>query len=310
VSFRNNSELITVVITNHNRCDELRAAIGSVKEQNYRNFEIVIVDNASRDNSRIMLASEFPGVCTIALDENRGMDGYSEGFRRARGEFIFQMDNDSLMPDESVLTQVIRRFKEGPSELAAVATRVEEYQANGSSIDELRKKDARRGPINTGGYHAGGVGFRRALLERVGYYNRDVFLYGSELFLQMKLLAAGYLIHYYPEILMLHRSSNIARSSNGLYYEIRNRYWFMRHFANRAQQWRFLPWMVFHDFVYSICRKGPTVFFQALKDGLGHLPQSLRPAVCSTRPEFVAKVNEVGSHFCFSNVKNRLKSRL
>jgi cellulose synthase/poly-beta-1,6-N-acetylglucosamine synthase-like glycosyltransferase len=75
LSFHNNTELVTVVIANYNRCDDLRAAIRSVKEQEYRNIEIVIVDNASRDNSRTMLASEFPDVCVIALDENRGMDG-------------------------------------------------------------------------------------------------------------------------------------------------------------------------------------------------------------------------------------------
>jgi len=301
--------MVTVVIANFNRCDDLRRAINSVREQDYSDVEIVVVDNASRDGSRTMLADEFPGVCVIALNENWGMDGYSEGFRRAQGKFIFQMDNDSLMPDESVLSQVVKRFREGPSELAAVATRVEEYQVNGSSIDELRKKDARQGPVNTKGYHAGGVAFRRALLERVGYYNRDVFLYGSELFLQMKLLAAGYLIHYYPEILMLHRSSNIARSSNGLYYEIRNRYWFMRHFSSRKQQWRFLPAMIIHDFVYSVYRKSPRVFIHALRDGLGRLPQSLNSPIRSMKPDFVAKLNEVGDRFAFSNAKNRLGIR-
>jgi len=181
--------------------------------------------------------------------------------------------------------------------LAAVATRVEEYQVNGRSIDELRRKDVRQGPINTGGFHAGGVAFQRALLQKVGYYNRDVFLYGSELFLQMKLLAAGLKIQYYPEILMLHKSSNVARSPKGLYYELRNRYWFMRYFATGLQQLRFFPTMIIHDIIYSLHKKSIRVFLEALSDGFGPLPDSLKPPLRSLEPGFIDKIEEFGETF-------------
>ena len=304
------SPVISVVITNYNRCEDLQAAIRSVKEQGYPNVEIVVVDNASVDGSRSLLASAFPDVTVIALNRNVGMHGYSVGFQHCNGAFIFQMDNDSMMPDSNVLSEVVKRFKDGPTDLAVVATRVEEYNGDISTIDALRHLDERRGPINTGGFHAGGVGFRRSFLDEIGYYNPDVFLYGSELFLQMKFLAAGLSLFYYPEILVLHKSSGVARSPNGLYYEIRNRYWFMRHFATRAQQWRFLPGMIVHDCVYSAYSKAPVLFLRALKDGLGFLPESLGPAVRSTKVEFVRKVNEVGSHFDVWNLKGRLASRL
>ena len=72
-----------------------------------------MVDNASMDDSVSMISAEFPETQVIELRENRGLDGYSAGFEHSRGEFIFQMDNDSLMPDASVLSQVVRRFQEG-----------------------------------------------------------------------------------------------------------------------------------------------------------------------------------------------------
>lgn len=309
MTFYNNTELVTVVIANHNRCDDLRAAIRSVKEQEYPNIEIVIVDNASRDNSCAMLASEFPDVCVIALNENRGMDGYSAGFEYAKGEYIFQMDNDSVMADPRVLSEVVARFQAGPEDLAVVATRVEEYDGK-EAIGLLKLRNRPCGPINMGGFHSGGVGFRRRFLDQVGYYNRDVFLYGSELFLQMKFLAAGLRVFYYPEILMLHKSSRVARSSNGLYYDLRNRYWFMRHFATCRQRLRFLPMMILHDAVYSICTKTPRTFVQSVKDGFGSLPPSIRRPLRSKNRDFVKKVDEVGFHFCFTNLKNRLINRV
>jgi GT2 family glycosyltransferase len=302
--------LVTVVIANFNRCDDLRAAIRSVKEQEYPNIEILIVDNASSDNSRTMLASEFPDVCVIALNENRGMDGYSVGFQRANGAFIFQMDNDSLMPDTTVLSEVVKCFQQGPENLAVVATRVEEYQEGLHSVFELRCRDKRQGPMNTGGFHAGGVAFRRACFDQIGYYNRDVFLYGSELFLQMKFLAAGLRIQYYPEILMLHKSSNVARSPRCLYYELRNRYWLMRYFGTGLQQLRFFPAMIIHDIVYSLHKKAMKVFLKAFRDGFGPLPESLKPPLRSLEPDFINKIWEFGEAFSVLPLRRISKQEL
>lgn len=300
---------VTVVITNYNRCADLRDALVSVERQNYADVEIIVVDNASQDDSCRMLADEFPRVAVIPLPENIGMDGYSEGFGRARGEFIFQMDNDSLMPDDNVLSEVVRCFRTGPSNLAAVATRVENWRRN-ETIDELRQRCDARGPFNTGGFHSGGVGFRHAFLDQVGYYNRDVFLYGSEIFLQMKFLAAGYQICYYPEIMVLHKASVVARSSRSVYYELRNRYWFMRCFATPSQQLRYLPEMLLHDFVYAIYKRALNVFWRALGDGFGSMPTSLQPVLRSTNPEFLAQVNYVGKQFGFGCLVERTLSRL
>jgi len=287
---------ITVVITNYNRRDDLRQALLSVRAQDHPRVSTVVVDNASADGSREMVREEFPEVELVALDDNPGMAGYSVGFERAGTELLFQMDNDSLIPDPTVLTEVTRCLAEGPPELAAVACRVEEYR-QGDDVEALRARDRRRGPIDTGGFHAGGVGFRKPLLERVGYYHREVFLYGSELFLQMKILAAGYRIHHHPEILMLHKSSGTARSSLAVYYELRNRYWFFRRFATAGQRWRHLPPMLVHDALYALAKKRPGSFLSALRDGFAPLPGELAQPLRSPLPSFRRKVDEMGRRF-------------
>ena len=302
-------DVITVVIANYNRCNDLREALLSIMSQHYPKVEVIVVDNASKDDSCEMLAREFPDVVVLNLSENLAMDGYSVGFRSAQGKYIFQMDNDSLMPDAKVLPEVVRRFEEGPPKLAVVATRVVECFTN-SDNEQLCQQDTRKGPINTGGFHSGGVGFRKAALEQVGYYNRDVFLYVSELFLQMKFLAAGYKIFFYPEILMLHKSSRKARSTEGLYYEIRNRYWFLRYFATTSEQVRFFPAMLIHDLVYSLCKKSPIAFFRAIHDGFGSLPDSLGPQLHSREPDFIAEIEKIGSHFNLSALWWRVRSQI
>ncbi|HEY6328535.1 MAG TPA: glycosyltransferase, partial [Blastocatellia bacterium] len=302
--------LISVVIVNYNRCDDLREALSSVQRQGYRPVEIIVVDNNSRDGSRAMLAAEFPDVTVVALNENIGMDGYSVGFRRAMGEFVFQMDNDSLLPDANVLGQIVRRFREGQQDLAVVAARVEEYRPEEHEVAVLRAKDSRTGPLDDGGFHSGGVAFRNELLRKVGYYNRDVFLYCSELFLQMKFLAAGLRVFFYPEILVLHKSSGVARSTRGLYFELRNRYWFMRRFATSGQLVRYVPVMILHDVIYAMHKRAPVTFISAFYEGFFKRPDSLKGRLVSPEPGFTSKVNELGNQFGLPATFRRIRASL
>ena len=287
---------VTVVITNYNRRDDLRLALASIERQDYPAHDVIVVDNISTDGSREMLRDEFPRVELIALDDNLGMAGYSVGFERARGDIIFQMDNDSQMPDTTVLSEVVRRFAEGSSKLAAVACRVEEYDMATDDIEVLRAKDERRGPIDSGGFHSGGVAFRRELIARAGYYHRSVFLYGSEMFVEMKLLAEGFDVHFFPEILMLHKSSKVARSGRGLYFELRNRYWFLRRFGDRSHKLRFFPPMLLHDLAYALFKGSLGTYLQAVRHGFGAMPPDLGP-LPSREPRFQERLEEFGRWF-------------
>jgi GT2 family glycosyltransferase len=303
------AELVSVVIVNYNRRDDLRTALRSVQRQDYPRVEMIVVDNVSTDGSREMLRAEFPEVKLIASEENLGMDGYSVGFREARGEYVFQMDNDSEMPDTNVLSEVVRRFREGPPTLGVVATRVEDVRP-GDDVEAFRRRDLRRGPVNKRQFHSGGVGFRRSMLDQVGYYNRDVFLYGAEMFVEIKFLAAGYQVLYYPEILMLHRYSLSSRSSRFFYYSARNRYWYIRCHASPWQRVRHLPSMLLYDLGQSIWKRRPGAYFKAIWEGFGPLPESLRRTPRSDQPDYVARIDEVAADFSFRRMFRNVLARV
>lgn len=302
--------LISVVMVNFNRRDDLREAILSVHSQDYSRFEIIVVDNASSDDSVAMLQREFPEVRVIRLERNIGMDGYSVGFADARGELLFQMDNDSLMPDPNVLSQVAEAFRVGDRRLAIVATRVEELRTSGETIETLRLKSAETGYRPTMGYHAGGVAFKKSLMDQVGYYNESVFLYGAELFVQMQALAAGFSLCYAPAIFMIHKGSGVARSAAGVYYELRNRYWFMRHFGTRWQQIRYLPQMLVHDAIYSIHRGGLKEACRAIRDGFRELPADLIEPKSRDSLAYINAVDQTGAAFGLSAIAGRIVGQL
>ena len=73
--------LVTINILSYNRKDELRHTLTKVFEQDYKNIEVIIVDNASNDGSSQMVEKEFFGVNLIKLNKNIGIAGPGNSHR-------------------------------------------------------------------------------------------------------------------------------------------------------------------------------------------------------------------------------------
>ena len=87
--------LVTVNILSFNRRNELRNTLTKVFEQDYKNIEVIVVDNASTDGSSKMVTEEFPEVKLIKMEKNIGIAGWNEGFCAAKGEYVLVLDDDS-----------------------------------------------------------------------------------------------------------------------------------------------------------------------------------------------------------------------
>ena len=101
--------LISVLLANYNNAPYLREAIESVRLQPYENWEIVVVDDASTDDSLAVLNvyADDPRIRVISNDQNRGC-GYTK--RRcaelARGELCAYLDPDDALLPEALETMV------------------------------------------------------------------------------------------------------------------------------------------------------------------------------------------------------------
>ncbi|MEK6805806.1 MAG: glycosyltransferase family A protein [Pseudomonadota bacterium] len=95
--------LVTVVMPTHNRARLLRRAIISILTQSYRNLELIVVDDASTDDTNeTVRAFADPRLRYIRLDHNRrAAAARNIGIREAKGELIaFQDDDDIWMPQK------------------------------------------------------------------------------------------------------------------------------------------------------------------------------------------------------------------
>lgn len=106
--------MISVIITTHNRADKLKRAIDSVLAQTYKDWELIIVDDASTDGTEELVKS-YPQVNYIRRNKNFGCDTRpkNQGAKHSKGEYIAYLDDDNAFrPDH--LQALINEFERDP----------------------------------------------------------------------------------------------------------------------------------------------------------------------------------------------------
>ena len=94
------SPLVSVIIPTYNYGRYLGKALASLRDQTYRNLEIIVVDDGSTDDTKTVVARFGPGIVYL-YQENRGVSAArNAGLERAAGEFVAFLDaDDYLLPD-------------------------------------------------------------------------------------------------------------------------------------------------------------------------------------------------------------------
>jgi len=86
---------ISVIIPTYNRAHTLRRALDSVLNQSYRNFECLVVDDGSIDDTRKVISEYQDERVTYLYSENKGVSSARNiGFQHSRGEWISLLDSD------------------------------------------------------------------------------------------------------------------------------------------------------------------------------------------------------------------------
>jgi GT2 family glycosyltransferase len=113
---------ISVIIPTMNRVDDVIYCISSILESDYKNVEIIVVDNASIDNTIIMLKNKFSKCRNVKLIESKANlgagGGRNRGAREAEGEYLLFLDSDNVINREMISNLV--DFYEGEKDCGMV----------------------------------------------------------------------------------------------------------------------------------------------------------------------------------------------
>ena len=107
----NQQPLVSIIVLNYNAKDILIDCIDSVFQSNYQNFEVILVDNDSDDNSFEICKKNYPEIKLIVNKSNLGYCGGNNiGIKEARGEFIIILNPDTLV-EPNWINEFLKSYK-------------------------------------------------------------------------------------------------------------------------------------------------------------------------------------------------------
>jgi len=122
---------VAIVICNYNKKDFVVNCIKSVFESNFKDFDLIVVDNASTDASVEAIKAEFGGKLTLLVNEENlgGSGGFARGMQFALDKgykYIHLLDNDTVVEKDAV--GALYEFMEGHSEAGACGSLICQMQ--------------------------------------------------------------------------------------------------------------------------------------------------------------------------------------
>ncbi len=232
---------LSVLIPNYDGLAHLPACLESLRQQSFQDFEILLVDDGSRDGSADWVRRNHPHVRVLALSRNVGLAAaVNRGLHLASGEGILLLNNDTAL-DPHCLAALVRAAVEY-REIPCFASKIRLFERRevlhsagdlygldgiprnrGAWEEDTGQYDDRCevfGPCGAAAY------YRRALLEELsagpGPFDERLFMYLEDVDLAWRAQLRGYRCRFVPEAVVYHKVSATAGGPLASYYVGRN----------------------------------------------------------------------------------------
>jgi GT2 family glycosyltransferase len=315
---RSDHPYISIIIPNYNGKHFLSGCLSSLRDQTYDNFEIIIVDNGSSDGSVDFIHKNFPSAKVVETGKNLGFaGGTNAGIRVAQGDYILTLNNDTIV-DPHFLEEIQKPFLQDcrtgmcGSKMVLPDGRIDStaicFSRSGAAWDRgIGESDTGQydTPEEIFGPCAGAALYRRSMLEEIGLFDEDFFLYMEDLDLAFRARLAGWKCMYVPTARVVHIHWGTAGfdSDITIYYGNRNLAWYiLKDFPVRTML-LYSPWIIFRNCsdipYYFIHRKGHTILRAKIDMIKGFLPmvRKRKSIIRRVPPDAIEKWIHVWSGF-------------
>lgn len=104
--------MVSIITVNYNQTDYTCALLDSIRRQDFRDIEVFVVDNASRENPSAIISKQYPEVHVIRSEVNLGFAGGNNlAVHQTQGGYLFFVNNDAEIT-EGCIAQLLSLFKE------------------------------------------------------------------------------------------------------------------------------------------------------------------------------------------------------
>jgi GT2 family glycosyltransferase len=324
---------VSIIVINYNGKGLVIDCLKALEEQSLKDFEIVVVDNGSLDDSlheiqRFLEKSPIdPLVKLIPLGKNSGFAGGNlEGLKYAEGEYIALLNIEA---NKKWLEELVKAMYNDPkvgicaSKLIVYGTDLIDSagDAFSTSLKGFKRGEGEKAFLYNKreyifGACAGAALYRRRMIEEVDFLDKEFFLIHEDTDLNFRAQLYGWKVLYVPTALVYHkvRSSIGKMSPMAVYYTLRNSEFVKIKNIPLSLFLRCLPVFILgmvSEFLYfAVKHKCPALYFKAKIDAIRMLPAMLKKRRVNLKG---AKVDSKGLRkimtpvFEWSFLRNKLK---
>ena len=227
--------LVSIIILNWNGIEDTLNCLKSLEKLDYSNYEVIVVDNGSVDGSKKVL-STTRNITYVDNPQNAGFTGgHIIGQKHAKGEYIFILNNDTVVAPEYLKEAV--KLLEKDTSIGAVGGRSyrlksvqDEYDTSlpfysyqkinlftGEGI--FKQHDDGR-VIEVNNISGSAAVIRHSTIKSVGYFYSPFFAYYEETDLFARMKRAGHKVVYSPNLHIWHKDG----SSSSSYFQYKQLY--------------------------------------------------------------------------------------
>jgi GT2 family glycosyltransferase len=289
--------LLTVAVLSYDGRHLLEVILPSLARQSFRDFEVVVVDNGSRDDTVAWLREHWPEVEVVSLPENIGVTAALNVCARAgRGELVGLFNNDlELEPD--CLGELVAALREHPG-AGWAAAKLRDFQRRelldgAGDVFTWAATGGRRGhgerdlgqydtPRTIFGACGGAALYRRSVLREVGEFDEDFFAFYEDVDWNLRAQLAGFSCRYVPTAVVYHMgSATIGRGLSDFtrYHLWRNTLWIIAKDLPAGALLRHAPQLALGQAVnlaVAVRDRKLGIWLRVWRDALRGLPRVLR----------------------------------
>jgi len=219
--------LVSIIIVNYNGYQFLKNCLSSILKNTYSNYEIIIADNGSTDQSVSKIKKDFPKESNIFFTELKKNIGPSaarnEAFKISHGEFIAFLDNDTQV-EKNWIKEAVKLFLKNPK-IGIIQSKLLllDYPNRIDYVGELignlgfLKSIGIYGEIDKNQYSknhrilaakSAGMFIRSTAFTQAGGFDPDYFIFMEETDLGWRVWMAGFKNVFCPKSIVYHQFSS------------------------------------------------------------------------------------------------------
>mgnify|MGYP006117564497 CR=1 FL=1 len=260
--------LISIIILNYNAGNLLLECVESISNSNYKNLEIIVVDNISKDNSHKICKKKFPDIILIENKKNLGYCGGNNiGIEQANGEFLVILNPDVIVEPNwlNELLIAFRKHGKGLYQPKILATTDNSTLISAGNMIQLfgfgfsrGKGEKDRGQYEKDeevGYASGTCLFSSSnIFSEIGNFDTYLFAYHDDLDLCWKARLKGIKSFYIHKSIIYHPLEGYSFKWNSFKFFLmeRNRLYCLKKNFSKKTIFKLLPSLILVDIAVTL----------------------------------------------------------